>query len=104
MNTTLATGRKSSKMMRRLRREIQPCNCERIEGRGRGGELPFKESMSQTRKLQFHQPRAGSEAKKVILSRLGLHSYLPLACTKRGMGPTAKATEIMEPAIPADLR
>ena len=91
MNITLATGRKSSKMMRRLRREIQPCNCERIEGRGRGGgrmELPFKESMSQTRKLQFHQPRAGSEAKKVILSRLGLHSYLPLACTKRGMGPT----------------
>ena len=67
-------------------------------------ELPFKESMSQKRKLQFHQPRAGSEAKKVILSRLGLHSYLPLACTKRGMGPTAKATEIMEPAIPADLR
>ena len=67
-------------------------------------ELPFKKSMSQKRKLQFHQPGAGSEAKKVILSRLGLHSYLPLACTKRGMGPTAKATEIMEPAIPADLR
>ena len=67
-------------------------------------ELPFKESMSQKRKLQFHQLRAGSEAKKVILSRLGLHSHLPLACTKRGMGPTAKATEIMEPAIPADLR
>ena len=66
-------------------------------------ELPFKETMLQKRKLQFHQPR-GSEAKKVILSRLGLHSYLRLACRKRGMGPTAKATEITEPAIPADLR
>ena len=66
-------------------------------------ELPFKESMSQKRKLQFHQPR-GSEAKKVILTRLGLHSYLRLASTKGEMGHTAKATEIMEPAIPADLR
>ena len=61
-------------------------------------ELLFKESMSQKRKLQFLQPR-GSEAKKVTLSRLRLHSYLRLACMKRGMGPTAKATEIMEPAI-----
>ena len=42
--------------------------------------------------------------KKVILNRLGLHSYLRLACTKRGVGPTAKATETMEPAIPADLQ
>ena len=66
-------------------------------------ELPFKESMSEKRKLQLHHPR-GSEAKKVILSRLRLHSYLRLACTKRGMSSTAKATEIMEPAIPADLR
>ena len=61
-------------------------------------ELLFKESMSQKRKLQFLQPR-GSEAKRVTLSRLRLHSYLRLACMKRGMGPTAKATEIMEPAI-----
>ena len=61
-------------------------------------ELLFKESMSQKRKLQFLQPR-GSEAKKVNLSRLRLHGYLRLACMKRGMGPTAKATEIMEPAI-----
>ena len=61
-------------------------------------ELLFKESMTQKRKLQFLQPR-GSEAKKVTLSRLRLHSYLCLACMKRGMGPTAKATEIMEPAI-----
>ena len=70
---------------------------------GGGMELPFKESMPQKRKLQFHQPR-GSEPKKVIPTRLGLQSYLRLTCTKGGMGPTAKATEIMEPAIPADLR
>ena len=68
-------------------------------GRGERIELPFKESTSQKGKLQFLQPRRG-EAKKVILSQ----SYLRLACTKRGMGPTAKATEIVEPAIPADLR
>ena len=45
-------------------------------------------------------------AKKVILSRIKTpYSYLRrLACMKRGMGPTAKATEIMEPAILADLR
>ena len=61
-------------------------------------ELLFKESMSQKRKLQFLQPR-GSEAKRVTLSRLRLHSYLRLACMKRGMGHTAKATEIIEPAI-----
>ena len=61
-------------------------------------ELLFKESMSQKRKLHLLQPR-GSEGKKVTLSRLRLHSYLRLACMKRGMGPTAKATEIMEPAI-----
>ena len=64
-------------------------------------ELLLKESMSQKRKLQFLQPR-GSEAKRLTLSRLRLHSYLRLACMKRGMGPTTKATEIMEPAIPAD--
>ena len=61
-------------------------------------ELLFKESMSQKRKLQFLQPR-GSEAKRETLSRLRLLSHLRLACMKRGMGPTAKATEIMEPAI-----
>ena len=44
---------------------------EKSGGRGGGGcrmELPLKESMSQKRKLQLHEPR-GSEAKKVILSR-----------------------------------
>ena len=64
-------------------------------------ELPFEESMSQKRKLQFLHPR-GSEAKKEILSRLRLHSYQRLACMKRGMGPTAKTSEIMETPIPAD--
>ena len=56
-------------------------------------ELLFKESCH-----KILQPR-GSEVKKETLSRLRLHSYLRLACMKRGMGPTAKATEIMEPAI-----
>ena len=67
MKITLAKGRKNREMKRRLRQEVQLW-----KNWGEGGvcrmELPLKESMSQKRKLQLHQPR-GSEAKKVILSR-----------------------------------
>ncbi|CAH3182579.1 unnamed protein product [Porites lobata] len=76
---------------------VRKYNCGRIR-QGCRMELLFKESMSQKRKLQFLQPR-GSEAKRETLSRLRLLSHLRLACMKREMGPTAKATEIMEPAI-----
>ena len=45
MNITLATGRKSREMKRRLRREIQL--WKKLGGRGGCRmELPFKESMS----------------------------------------------------------